>query len=154
MVQENFDKYVTSIRKIFDIARAFPSISFINVGGGIGVPYKDEVQPLDLTAAYKSIAVEYSKFHELYGRNLEIRVEPGRFLIAESGFLLTTVTAIKQNKFSTWVGTDTGMNHLIRPALYGSYHKIINGSNTEVALETGKKVNICGNICENGDIFG
>ena len=79
-------------------------------------------------------------------------MEPGRFLVAESGFLLTTVTAVKSNPFHNYIGTDTGFNHLVRPAMYGSYHKIVNASN--YLNEDGKyKASICGNICESGDLF-
>lgn len=112
------------------------------------------MNPLDLTAAYNAIATEYEQFKSKFGRDVEIRVEPGRFLIAESSYLLAKVTAIKHNSYSTWVGLDTGMNHLIRPALYNSYHKIVNASNLEGEIDGSKKVHICGNICENGDIFG
>lgn len=148
------DNYVTSIRKIFSIALAFPSLAFINVGGGIGVPYKDGVEPLNLREAYEKVSEEYLKFRELYGRDVEIRVEPGRYLVAESGFLLTKVTAVKKNQYSTWVGTDTGMNHLIRPALYGSYHKVSNASNAEDQNAEKVVVNVCGNVCESADVFG
>lgn len=60
---------------------------------------------------------------------MEIWCEPGRYLVADSGYLLCTATAIKTNPFYTYIGTDTGMNHLIRPAFYGSHHEIENASN-------------------------
>ncbi|KAL4464420.1 hypothetical protein ABPG72_010907 [Tetrahymena utriculariae] len=157
MVQNHMDKYVQSIKKIFDVALQIKGLKFINIGGGIGVPYEDGVKPLDLIEAYQKIAEEYKIFKEKYGHDVEIRVEPGRFLVAESGHLLTSVTAIKKNQYSTWIGTDTGMNHLIRPALYDSYHKIENASNFKSTNNNDsqrQKVNVCGNICESGDVFG
>ena len=82
---------------------------------------------------------------------MELRLEPGRFLVAESGVLLTTVTSVKTNPDGrTYVGCDTGFNHLIRPMMYGSYHPISNISNPDGAIQA---VDVVGNICESGDVF-
>ena len=86
-----------------------------------------------------------------YGRDLEMRLELGRYLTAESGSLLTTVTANKTTpEGRTFIGCDSGFNHLIRPMMYGSYHHIRNCSQPEAPVAT---VDVVGNICESGDIF-
>jgi len=90
-------------------------------------------------------------FSKKYGRELVLILEPGRFLVAQSGFLLATVTEIKNNPKRTFIGVDTGFNHLIRPAMYGSYHEIINATKTKGITV---KADIVGNICESGDVFG
>jgi len=78
-------------------------------------------------------------------------MEPGRFIVANAGYLLCKVTARKQTSQKIFYGTDTGFNHLIRPALYGSHHNIINLSPCTLPLE---KVIVCGNICECSDNLG
>lgn len=97
---------------------------------------------------FQEIKKLYDKYFTLIKPILFI--EPGRYLIAEAGYLLCTVSGININSAKTFVGTDSGMHHLIRPALYNSYHNIINSvSNINTQLVT-----ICGNICESGDILG
>jgi diaminopimelate decarboxylase len=85
------------------------------------------------------------------GKTIKISVEPGRFIVADCSTLLCTITACKHTPERSFLGTDTGMNHLIRPALYGSHHEIVNLSNDKPAT---KKVTVCGNICECSDILG
>ena len=92
----------------------------------------------------------FAAFCKTYGRELELRIEPGRFIVADSGALLATVVDIKQTPKHTFVGIDTGFSHLIRPALYGSYHHIFNISNPNGPLEA---ANVVGNICESADMF-
>src|SRR6185369_4235450 len=78
-------------------------------------------------------------------------LEPGRFLVAEAGTLLTAVTEVKNNPSRSYVGVDTGFNHLIRPMLYGSYHEIMNAYRKRGRMI---KADVVGNICESGDVFG
>lgn len=85
-----------------------------------------------------------------FGKIIELRLEPGKFLVAESTVLLAKITTIKTNGDKKYVGLDTGLNHLIRPSYYGSYHEIINISNLKGKKQ---KVDIVGNICESGDVF-
>ena len=84
------------------------------------------------------------------GYPLEIRIEPGKFLVAESTCLLTKVTSIRKNQNITTVGVDTSLNHIIRPSLYGAYHHMI--KIPPATLLT--KVNVVGNICESTDVLG
>lgn len=124
-------------------------MEFIDIGGGFGVKYSEEEVVCDLNDLFAKIKLLYDKYFTTNSKP-KIMIEPGRYLIAESGYLLCTVTAINTNANRTFVGTDSGMNHLIRPALYDSYHHIRN----TVERKDKKKVTVCGNICESGDILG
>lgn len=136
---------------ILDIAKDIPHLSFIDLGGGFGVPYHPGDEPLDLSELGKRIAQRLSTFFIQYGSAPKLRIEPGRFLVAESGTLLTQVTAIKQSiRGHRIVGTDTGMHHLIRPAFYGSYHHIRNASNPDGEKQL---YDVVGNVCECADFF-
>ena len=123
----------------------------LDFGGGFGVPYLPEEKSFDFKIFGAEITKKMSNFCKKYGRELTMILEPGRFLVAESGILLATVTEIKNNPKRNFVGVDTGFNHLIRPILYGSYHEILNASRVK-----GEKIkaDIVGNICEAGDVFG
>lgn len=142
--------YLKAMRAALAVAQEFPDLEFIDLGGGIGVPYRPEHRPLDIAELGQAISAEFHKFTLDYGREINLYLEPGRFLVCESGTLLTTVAEIKKNPFHIFVGVNSGMQHLLRPAMYGAYHKILNASRT-----TGpkKKVEIVGNICESSDFF-
>lgn len=136
---------------ILSVARELPHLEFIDFGGGLGVPYNENQAPLDLPTIGRSAGELMRAFCAEYGRDIELRLEPGRFLVAEAGKLLTTVTAVKTNPDGrTFVGCDSGFNHLIRPTMYGSYHPIANLSNPNGAVMT---QDVVGNVCESGDIF-
>lgn len=136
--------------KLFETAISFPELESLDFGGGLGIPYLPNEKDLDLKLLGGEITKRMNNFCKKYGKELDLILEPGRFLVAQSGFLLTTVTEIKNNPKRTFVGVDTGFNHLIRPAMYGSYHEIINASRVRGAHI---KADIVGNICESGDVF-
>ena len=148
--------YVRAMEVILAIAGRLPHLEFIDFGGGLGIPYQDDQQPIDLAAVGAAATRLMAAFCASYGRRLELRLEPGRFLVAEAGTLLTTVTSRKTYPATataaarTYIGTDTGFNHLVRPTMYGSYHRIAQLSNPSAPTET---VDVVGNICESGDIF-
>lgn len=136
---------------IFSIAARLPHLRFIDCGGGIGIPYKPDQRPLDLAAMGAHLSREFAAFCQRYGRDLELRLEPGRFPVAEAGTLLTTVTSVKENPDGrVFVGCDSGFNHLIRPCMYGAWHRIANATRPQAPVRT---VDVVGNICESGDIF-
>lgn len=128
-----------------------PELEFVDFGGGIGVPYRPEQKPIDFKAFGPAVSKLFSDFCSRFGRKLVLAIEPGRFIVAESGVLLCTVNTIKQTPKHKFVGVDTGFNHLIRPMAYGSYHPIVvvDSCNSDVK----EKVAVCGNICESGDVF-
>ncbi len=138
---------------IFAIAARLPNLRFVDVGGGIGIPYREGQPHFDLPAMGRELSAAFAAFCTTYGRPLQLRVEPGRFLVAESGTLYTTVTSVKSNPGSdgrTFVGTDTGFNHLVRVAMYDAYHRISNVSRPDAPRRT---VDVVGNVCESGDVF-
>ena len=97
----------------------------------------------------KELSAAFAAFCAAYGRPLELRLEPGRFPVAESGTLITTVTSVKVNPDGrVFVGCDSGFNHLIRPCMYGAYHRISNLTRPDAPKQI-----VVGNICESGDIF-
>jgi diaminopimelate decarboxylase len=135
---------------LLDFAKSFPDLESLDFGGCLGVPYKNEKR-LNVKFLGGEMTKRMNKFCREYGKDIIMVIEPGRFLVAESGFLLTQVMEIKINPGRTFVGIDTGLNHLIRPAMYGSHHEIIPASNVHGAQ---MKVDIVGNICESGDVLG
>ncbi|PJD90723.1 MAG: diaminopimelate decarboxylase [Legionella sp.] len=125
----------------------FPNITFINLGGGLGISEKPGQQPLNLEALDQLLLGVKSRYP-----TISFWLEPGRFFVAESGVLLAKVTQCKEKGKVRFVGIETGMNSLIRPMLYGAYHPIVNltrfhESNTGFA-------HIVGPICESGDTLG
>ena len=141
--------FMKAMKALCKTALQFPDLEHLDFGGGLGVPYRPDQKRLDIVTLGKKVSVQLAAFTKEYGRALKMSFEPGRYFVAESGYLLVTVNDIKRNPEKTFVGVDSGMNHLIRPAMYGSYHEITNLS------RSGKKeaVTIAGNICESGDVF-
>ncbi|MDP9249183.1 MAG: diaminopimelate decarboxylase [bacterium] len=137
--------------KLLETARNFPGLEALDFGGGFGVAYLPKEKEPNLKIFGATATKKMKMFCRAYGRELTMVLEPGRFLVAESGTLLATVTEIKNNPTRTFIGVDTGFNHLIRPILYGSYHEIVN-----TKKRNGKNItaDIVGNICESGDVFG
>ncbi|MCX6649182.1 MAG: diaminopimelate decarboxylase [Candidatus Bathyarchaeota archaeon] len=124
---------------------------FVDLGGGIGVPYKPGEKQVDLDAFFIELVALIRK--ELERHDLgepELWVEPGRFLVAEAGVLLTRVTTIKHNHTRRFVGVNAGFNTLVRPAMYGSYHGILAASAMDAP---GEVVDVYGPLCELGDLF-
>jgi len=134
-------------RTLASLAAQFPDVRVIDVGGGLGVPERAEQPGVDLgrlDTLLQAVRAEYP--------GLELWMEPGRYLVAGAGVLLARVTQLKSKGDVRYVGVATGMNSLIRPALYGSYHEIVNLTRLdEVATEL---VNVVGPICESADVLG
>jgi bifunctional diaminopimelate decarboxylase / aspartate kinase len=125
----------------------FPHVKYINLGGGLGVVEKPGQKALAIQAFNDSL----KPIKKAYP-HIDLWIEPGRYLVAKAGVLIAKVTQVKQKGEMTFVGIETGMNSLIRPALYGAYHEIINLSRIEQAKT--QLVNIVGPICESGDTLG
>jgi diaminopimelate decarboxylase/aspartate kinase len=132
---------------LIDLASAFPDVRILDLGGGLGVPEKFGEQALDMAALDASLATLRAAVPQY-----ELWLEPGRYVVADAGVLLATVTQVKGKGEVQYVGVSTGMNSLIRPALYGAYHEIANLSRLgEAATQV---VNIVGPNCETGDRLG
>lgn len=149
--EKAINKYLNIIVNLADTLDI--TFEFIDFGGGLGIPYHPEQDPLDLSL-YKDVVVK--RFKEIINnmgiKEPEFKIEPGRYLSAEASIILTQINTIKDNGFKLFAGVDAGFNTLIRPTLYGSYHHIINCNIKD--KEKSHIYDIAGPICESGDILG
>jgi bifunctional diaminopimelate decarboxylase / aspartate kinase len=130
-----------------DVARRFPKVRVLDLGGGLGVPDRREGAPIDLLAVGNALQL----FKEA-NPQFELWLEPGRFLVATAGVLLAKVTQLKGKGDVHYAGIATGMNSLIRPALYGAYHAVNNL--TRHGEPRTHRYTVVGPICESGDQVG
>jgi diaminopimelate decarboxylase len=144
------DDMLTAMEMILGAAQHYQGLDFIDFGGGFGVPYRQDEKPLPLGELGSYMSERFMTFGRSYGRPLKMKLEPGRYVMAEAGTLLVRVTTVKSTPAHTFVGTDSGMNHLVRPAMYGSYHAIANASRVD---GPSRPVVVAGNVCEAGDVF-
>jgi diaminopimelate decarboxylase len=142
--------FLTGAEILFDMADQFPDLSFLDFGSGFKVPYKPDDIATDVESLGAAMARRFQAFCEVYGRELELWFEPGKFLVSDAGWLLATVTVLKQTPSCVFVGTDSGLNHLIRPMLYDAYHGIVNADHLG---GTERIYTVVGCICET-DTFG
>ena len=144
------EPYLEGVRALLPIAKRFPDLEFIDLGGGFGIPYEASQHRLDLKALGASLDELLYAFAKDYSREIEFKVEPGRYIAAECCTLIGTVNALKANGADLYCGTDLGFNNLIRPVLYEAYHEV-----ETLPVREGAPVNVynvVGNICESGDI--
>ena len=144
------ERFVEAVTNLLTVARRFPDLEQVNFGGGIGIPYRRGDRELAVDRLGTLLTAEYERFCASYGAHPALCLEPGRFLVARSGTLLSRVTAVNQARKYLFAGTDSGFNHLVRPAMYGSYHHI-----EAAAPRAGEPRDtvLTGNICESGDVF-
>jgi len=130
-----------------DLLRRFDRVRVIDLGGGLGVPDHAGQIAVDLAALDAGVRILKERCP-----GIEIWMEPGRYLVAQAGVLLAQVTQLKGKGDVQYVGVATGMNSLIRPALYGSHHEIVNLTRIEAGAD--QVVNVVGPICESADLLG
>jgi diaminopimelate decarboxylase len=142
--------FIRMAELMFDAAKSFPDLHFIDFGSGFKVAYKEGDYVTDIEELSKEFTELFKSFCKSYGRELELWFEPGKFLVSEAGALLVKVNTVKQTMATVFVGVDSGQNHLIRPMFYDAYHHIVNISNP-----SGKQriYTVVGYICET-DTFG
>jgi diaminopimelate decarboxylase len=135
------------VERMGDLAREVGDLEFVAVGGGFGVPYREDEPPLDLHA------VADTTRDALGAVEARLAIEPGRYFVADAGVLLTTVNTVKETPGTTVVGIDAGMTTLIRPALYDAYHAV-----RSLEPDTPRKdvvdVELSGPVCETADVLG
>jgi len=129
----------------FSIAKDFPDLKVIDFGGGFKVAYKKDDKVTDLAAIGSRLSEKFAAFEKETGKHLQLWIEPGKYLVSEAGYLVTKANVVKETPALTFVGVDSGLNHLIRPMMYNAYHEIVNVSNPGAPLKT---YTIVGNICE------
>lgn len=146
--------FVHLLTTVLEVVRSLESslssrLSFVSMGGGLGIPYREEDEPLNVAELFKVLSKVYHQFYD--PKEIEpptLIVEPGKLLIGDAGFVLARVTG-KKKSYKNFVGLDAGMNTLIRPALYRTYHRILKVGDPDASPVT--KVDVTGGICENTD---
>lgn len=140
------DVWSEQLRRLLALRERFPAVKVIDLGGGLGVPERPGQPVFDLAAMDAAIG-------SVEGRSgVDIWIEPGRYLVAESGVLLAPVTQLKRKGEHQYLGVATGMNSLIRPALYDAHHEIVNLSRLDEPAR--ERYTVVGPICESGDTLG
>ncbi|WP_299621801.1 diaminopimelate decarboxylase [uncultured Tenacibaculum sp.] len=144
------DTFLMATEILFNTAKEFKNIEFIDFGSGFKVPYKQGDISTNIEDLGKHLSKRFNDFCKEYGKDLTLMFEPGKFLVSQAGYFLATVNVIKQTTSTVFAGIDSGLNHLIRPMFYNSYHFIENLSNPK-----GRErfYSIVGYICET-DTFG
>jgi diaminopimelate decarboxylase len=149
--------FESATRKLFDITQTIAdkvglTFEFVDIGGGFGVPYKPEERPLDIETTGARVGAMFTQYVEkgAIGKPY-LMIEPGRFIVSDSTILLGRVHHIKNAGKRTFVGTDIGMNTILRPALYGAYHHIYVASRPLAEPEA--IYTITGQVCENTDVL-
>ncbi len=137
--------YLKMSEILFGVAREFSSLKFIDFGSGFKVAYKENDNITNIYDLGLKLGKAFRDFYESYGQKLELWVEPGKYLVSEAGYLFVNTNVVKSTPSVTFVGVNSGLNHLIRPMMYDSYHEIVNISNPTGEL---KLYTVVGNICE------
>lgn len=140
--------FVQGLELLLQLAELFSTVSIIDLGGGFKVPYQPHEKETDLAAIAQSVAKAFADFKNKTARQLQVWFEPGKYLVAQAGYLLTTVTVVKPTERICFVGVNSGLNHLIRPMFYEAYHHISNLTNAEGMPHS---YQVTGNICETDD---
>jgi diaminopimelate decarboxylase/aspartate kinase len=141
------DNWLSVAETLAGLGERFTDVRILDLGGGFGVPDKASRRPVDLAA----VSAGLGAFREKHPR-YTLWIEPGRYLVAAAGVLLARVTQIKGKGAKQFLGLATGMNSLIRPALYGAHHEIVNLTQIDAAATI--SYDVVGPICESGDILG
>jgi diaminopimelate decarboxylase len=146
----DIDVFLYASEILFDTARHFKDLDFIDFGSGFKVPYKEGDIQTNIEELGQKLTGRFNEFCSQYGKELTLAFEPGKFLVSEAGYFLAKVNVVKQTTSTVFASVDSGFNHLIRPMLYGSSHEIINISNPEGRE---RYYSVVGYICET-DTFG
>ncbi len=139
------DVFLRGAELLFESAEHFKDLKFMDFGSGFKIPYKPNDLGTDVELMGQQLGDRFNEFCKAYGRDLELWFEPGKYLVSDAGYFLVKVNVIKQTTATVFAQVDSGMNHLVRPMMYDSYHHITNMSNPE-----GKDriYTVVGYICE------
>ncbi len=148
MLGDDIEAHTELVSRLASVVQsAAMDLEFVDVGGGFGVPYRPEDPPLNL-----ELVAEATR-EALEDVSVKVIIEPGRYLVADAGVLLTRVNTVKDTPETVVAGVDAGMNTLIRPALYDAYHSIRTVEHGATDREK-QRVTVAGPICESADVFG
>jgi diaminopimelate decarboxylase len=148
-MSESVFKSMENIMAVATPAR-FPDLKFLDFGGGFKVTVRPGEVPFDYESMGIRITEMFARFCKGYGRDIALYFEPGKYLVSDAGYFIMAVNTVKNNRGRVICGTNAGFPQLIRPTLYNAYHHVENLTHPE-----GEKMiyDICGNICETGDLF-
>lgn len=141
----DIDVFLQASEILFDIAKHFKKLDFLDFGSGFKVPYKNGDIETNIEELGQKLSERFNQFCKDYGKSLSLAFEPGKFLVSEAGYFLTKVNVVKQTTSTVFAQVDSGFNHFIRPMFYDAQHDIINISNPN-----GKQrfYSVVGYICE------
>ena len=141
----DIDVFLYASEILFETAKNFSNLEFIDFGSGFKVPYKEGDIETNIEELGKKLSARFNEFCKEYGKELTLAFEPGKFLVSQAGFFLAKVNVVKQTTSTVFASIDSGFNHLMRPMLYGASHSIVNISN-----EKGREryYSVVGYICE------
>lgn len=141
----DIDTFLRASDILFDVARQFKNIDFIDFGSGFKVPYKEGDISTDIEQLGIQLSERFNEFCADYGKDITLMFEPGKFLVSEAGVFLAKVNVVKQTTSTVFAHVDSGFNHLVRPMMYNSYHHITNISNPK---GRDRYYSVVGYICE------
>lgn len=144
------DVFLEGAEILLELAAGFPDLEFLDLGSGFKVPYRPDDIETDIEELGERLGERIERFNAERERPVALWFEPGKFLVSGAGVLLVRVEQIKHTTATVFAGVDSGLNHLIRPMLYGAYHHILNVS---APLGKPRIYTVVGNICET-DTFG
>ncbi len=137
--------FLNAAEILFEIAKKFKNLEFIDFGSGFKVPYYPGDSETNIDELGVKLTERFNLFCDEYGKELKLIFEPGKFLVSQAGKFLCRVNSIKQTTSTVFAQVDTGFNHLIRPMMYGSNHHIENVSNPN---DMERYYSVVGYICE------
>ncbi len=142
---KDVDVFIQVADIFFDLVPHFQDLQVLDMGGGFKVPYQSNEKGTDIPLLAKKVGEVLNKFEITYGKKFQVWFEPGKYLVSECGYLITSVNVIKETPTVLFAGINSGFNHLIRPMFYEAYHPIRNISNPSGQI---KNYAVTGNICE------
>jgi diaminopimelate decarboxylase len=142
---KDIEIYIKVLNLVLELTEQFPDVKIIDLGGGFKVPYKPDENGTNMEKLGQEMAAAFEAHEVKTGRHFQVWFEPGKFMVSQCGYFLVRANVLKQAPTRTFVGVNSGFNHLIRPMFYDSYHQITNISHPEGEK---KLYNVVGNICE------
>lgn len=141
----DIDVFIHAAEILFDVAKNFEDLEFIDFGSGFKVPYHENDISTDIQELGKKLSSRFNDFCKEYGKELALAFEPGKFLVSEAGYFLARVNGVKQTTSTVFAQVDSGFNHFVRPMFYGSKHDIINVTHPD---RKPRFYSVVGYICE------
>jgi diaminopimelate decarboxylase len=137
--------FLQGLEVMFEMAKHFPELKFVDLGSGFKVPYQEGDVETDINLLAEKVTEAFISFENETGKKIQVWFEPGKYLVSQAGYFVVKANVVKQTPATVFAGVNSGFNHLIRPMFYEAYHHIENISNL-VGPE--RIYTVVGNICE------